>query len=77
MPKMDGMEAAAHIREIDPDDPYYANVPIVALTANAVTGTREMFLKNGFDDFLSKPIDTVKLNAVLEKWIPEGKKERG
>jgi len=51
-------------------------VPIVALTANAVSGTREMFLANGFDDFLSKPIDTVKLNAVLEKWIPKEKQKK-
>jgi HPt (histidine-containing phosphotransfer) domain-containing protein len=50
-------------------------VPIIALTANAVSGTKEMFLENGFNDFLSKPIDTVKLNAILEKWIPKEKQK--
>jgi len=50
-------------------------VPIIALTANAVTGTREMFLESGFNDYLSKPIDTVMLNAILEKWIPKEKQK--
>jgi CheY-like chemotaxis protein/HPt (histidine-containing phosphotransfer) domain-containing protein len=73
MPEMDGVEATQLIRALAEEDPYYANVPIIALTANAVSGTREMFLANGFDDFLSKPIDTVKLNSVLERWIPKEK----
>jgi len=51
-------------------------VPIVALTANAVVGTRRMFLDNGFSDFISKPIDMANLNAVLEKWIPKSKQEK-
>ncbi|MCL2662875.1 MAG: ATP-binding protein [Oscillospiraceae bacterium] len=71
MPEMDGVEAVAHIRAMAAEDPYYSQVPIIALTANAVTGTREMFLENGFNDFLSKPIDTAKLNAILQKWIPK------
>jgi HPt (histidine-containing phosphotransfer) domain-containing protein len=49
-------------------------LPIIALTANAVSGMREMFLENGFNDFLSKPIDTAKLDEVLKKWIPKGKR---
>jgi len=72
MPVMDGVEATRSIRESDGD--YYKNVPIVALTANAVYGMKEMFLENGFSDFISKPIDVVKLNAILEKWIPKEKK---
>ncbi|MDR2559182.1 MAG: response regulator [Oscillospiraceae bacterium] len=77
MPEMDGMEATARIRALsDGDEKYFTNVPIVALTANAVSGTREMFLENGFDEYLSKPIDTVKLNSVLDKFIPK-KKQRG
>jgi len=67
MPKMDGIEAAERIKKIDSD------VPVVALTANAVPGTREMFLENGFCDFLSKPVDIAKLNILLEKWIPKEK----
>jgi CheY-like chemotaxis protein len=76
MPGMDGIETTQRIRELGIDDPYYKNVPIVALTANAVLGTREMFLENSFDDFLSKPIDTVALNGLLEKWIPREKQKK-
>jgi CheY-like chemotaxis protein len=76
MPDMDGVEATGHIRALGAEDPYYKKVPIVILTANAVSGTKEMFLKSGFDDFLSKPIDTIKLNSVLEKWIPKEKKKK-
>jgi CheY-like chemotaxis protein len=51
------------------------HIPIIALTANAVTGMREMFLSSGFDDFLSKPIETGKLFHIVEKWIPEEKRQ--
>jgi signal transduction histidine kinase/CheY-like chemotaxis protein/HPt (histidine-containing phosphotransfer) domain-containing protein len=70
MPQMNGLEATAKIRSMGGEDPYYSSVPIIALTANAVVGTREMYLANGFDDYLSKPIDTVKLAAMLDKWVP-------
>jgi len=76
MPGINGIETTARIRVLGIEDPYYENVPIVALTANVVSGTKEMFLKNGFDDFLSKPIDTVVLNTILEKWIPKDKQEK-
>jgi CheY-like chemotaxis protein len=75
MPVMDGIEATRHIREMGSEDPYYNNVAIIALTANAIEGTRELFLENGFNDFLSKPIDTVLLNTILVKWIPKDKHE--
>jgi CheY-like chemotaxis protein/HPt (histidine-containing phosphotransfer) domain-containing protein len=75
MPDMDGVEATLNIRKMGEKWPYYKNVPVIALTANAVSGTREMFLENGFDDFMSKPIDTVKLNAILRKWIPKEKQK--
>jgi len=75
MPDMDGVEATLLIRKMGEEDPYYENVPIIALTANAVAGTREAFLQIGFNDFISKPIDTVKLNSILEKWIPKGKQK--
>jgi len=71
MPQMDGIEATKHIREVG-----YTELPIIALTANAISGIKEMFLENGFNDFLSKPIDTVKLNAVLAKWLPKEKQEK-
>jgi len=76
MPGMDGTEATALIREKGDEDPYYENLPIIALTANAVSGAKEAFLKSGFNDYLSKPIDTVRLNIVLERWIPKEKKKQ-
>jgi signal transduction histidine kinase/FixJ family two-component response regulator/histone H3/H4 len=63
MPKMDGIEAVRIIRDLG-----YTS-PIVALTANAVAGQAQMFMLNGFDDFISKPIDVLKLNTVLNKLI--------
>jgi CheY-like chemotaxis protein/HPt (histidine-containing phosphotransfer) domain-containing protein len=75
MPGMDGIETTQYIRkmEMEMTNEYFKTVPIVALTANAIVGVKEMFLTNGFSDFLSKPIDMVELNAVLERWIPEAK----
>jgi len=70
MPEMDGIEATKRIRENYPD------LPIIALTANAVSGTKEMFLANGFNDFLSKPIDIIKMNTILAKWLPKEKQEK-
>jgi CheY-like chemotaxis protein len=49
-------------------------IPIIALTANAVSGMREMFLKQGFDDFLSKPMEIAKLDELIAKWTPAEKK---
>jgi len=46
-------------------------MPIIALTANAVVGMREMFISNGFNDFLSKPIDVSKFDEMLDRWIPK------
>jgi signal transduction histidine kinase/CheY-like chemotaxis protein/HPt (histidine-containing phosphotransfer) domain-containing protein len=63
MPKMDGIETTKIIRETG------YNQPIVALTANALAGQAEVFLKNGFDDFISKPIDIRQLHASLIKHI--------
>ncbi|MCL2721395.1 MAG: ATP-binding protein, partial [Treponema sp.] len=70
MPEMDGIEATARIRAMG-----YTNVPIIAFTANAVSGTKEMLIANGFNDFLSKPIDTQKLKAILGKWLPKEKQQ--
>jgi signal transduction histidine kinase len=70
MPEMDGMEACRAIRAMKGG----SHVPIVALTANAVAGMREMYLANGFDDFLSKPVDPVRLDGILLRWIPPSKR---
>jgi CheY-like chemotaxis protein len=76
MPVMDGIETALHIRGMTDIDPYFDVIPIVALTANAVTGVKQLFLDSGFNDFMSKPIDTIKLDVVLEKWLPKDKQKR-
>jgi signal transduction histidine kinase/ActR/RegA family two-component response regulator/HPt (histidine-containing phosphotransfer) domain-containing protein len=68
MPGMDGIEAVRIIRH-EVGGEYARKVPIIVLTANAVTGTREMFLENGFDDFISKPIDIKRLDLALNQWI--------
>ncbi|GHV44447.1 hypothetical protein AGMMS49546_28430 [Spirochaetia bacterium] len=68
MPDMDGLEATALIRAMD--NPWYHTAPIIAFSANAVSGARELFLENGMNDFISKPIDAGKLNQVLAKWLP-------
>ncbi|MDR0440573.1 MAG: response regulator, partial [Candidatus Accumulibacter sp.] len=74
MPVMDGVEATRAIRDMDEER--CRTIPIVALTANAVAGMREMFLENGFNDYLSKPIDVRQLDIVLKEWIPAGKRRR-
>jgi signal transduction histidine kinase/CheY-like chemotaxis protein/HPt (histidine-containing phosphotransfer) domain-containing protein len=70
MPEMDGIEAAVRIRALENGAEYYQKLPIIALTANAVSGQREIFMAGGIDDFLAKPIDTQKLENILEKWLP-------
>jgi signal transduction histidine kinase/CheY-like chemotaxis protein len=79
MPEMDGLEAAAAIRGWEAELGKAAGepakpVPLIALTANAIVGQREMFLQQGLDDFLAKPIEVKQLNTLLERWIPEAKK---
>ena len=73
MPGMDGIEATAQIRKLEYGDGFYQNLPIIALTANAVSGQREFFLQNGINDFLAKPIDIQKLDDILKRWVPEAK----
>jgi len=63
MPEMDGIEAAQHIRDLG------YSAPIIALTANAVSGQADMFFKSGFDDFISKPIDIRQMNTILNKYV--------
>ncbi|CAK7065748.1 MAG: Sensor histidine kinase RcsC [Desulfovibrio sp.] len=71
MPGMDGVEAARRIKSL----PGRSHLPIIALTANAVSGMREFFLDKGMDDFLEKPIEPAKLEALLAKWIPKEKQK--
>jgi len=76
MPGMDGVETMTQIRKLGEQNEYFAQVPIVILTANVVSGMREYFMESGFSDFLSKPLDVVKLNTILEKWVPKEKQRR-
>lgn len=69
MPGMDGVETLKRIRAMERD--VCKTVPIVALTANAVSGAREMFLKEGFCDMVAKPIEMSLFERVLQRWLPE------
>jgi CheY-like chemotaxis protein len=66
---MPGLETTAPMRQTEEG----RNMPVVALTANAVSGMREMFLSEGMNDFLSKPIDPGKPDSILRKWLPNEK----
>jgi signal transduction histidine kinase/DNA-binding response OmpR family regulator len=68
MPVMDGIEATRIIRE-EIGTEYAKTVPIIALTANAITGNEEMFLQKGFQAFLSKPIEMASLDAIIRQWV--------
>ena len=67
MPGMDGIEAMKRIRERED----CRDIPIYALTANAITGAREHYLSLGFNGFLSKPISVEKLNEAIRASLPE------
>ena len=73
MPGMDGVETFHHIRR--KADPYFKEIPIIALTANAIAGAREMFMKEGFTDFLSKPVESSVLHRTLKRHIPVAKQK--
>lgn len=69
MPAMDGVETLHAIRALE-NNPS-ANTPVIALTANAVTGAREFYLKEGFQDYLTKPIDADKFESMLIEYLPD------
>ncbi len=69
MPDMDGVEAVRHIRALPEEK--YRTLPIIALTANVTVETRRMFLANGFNGFLPKPIETGTLNRLLRAWLKD------
>jgi PAS domain S-box-containing protein len=71
MPEMDGIEATRIIRGLDGDK--FKALPIVALTANAVSGAKEEFFEADMNDFISKPIVASHLNKVLKRWLPDDK----
>ncbi|MCR4586907.1 MAG: response regulator, partial [Lachnospiraceae bacterium] len=67
MPGMDGMEAMQKIREMQPEQ----HVPIIALTANAISGMEQQYRQAGFDGFLAKPIEPEKLDGLLRKYLKQ------
>jgi len=71
MPEMDGIETLKRMKQM-PDNRSKA-APIVALTANAISGVREMYLAEGFDDYMSKPIDGIALEKLLSRYLPKEK----
>ncbi|MDR0550496.1 MAG: response regulator [Spirochaetaceae bacterium] len=73
MPEMDGIEALDTIRELGGD---CEDLPVVALTANAITGMKEMFLARGFNGYLAKPIEISKLDGILSTYIRREKWEK-
>ncbi len=75
MPDMDGIETLRHMKGFD--EYPCENTPVIALTANAIQGAREMYLNAGFDDFLSKPVQTEKLEKMMIEWLPKSLVEHG
>jgi len=71
MPEMDGIETLKLARK--QDGGMCRDVTIIALTANAISGVREMYLSEGFDDYISKPISIKQLEELLMKYLPAGK----
>jgi len=69
---MDGVETTGIIRKLGGK---HEKLPIIALTANAIQGAKEMFLSRGFNGFISKPIEIQEMNEVLREWLPPGKIE--
>ncbi len=85
MPVMDGYEATRHIRDLVLESPGKSGpgagadglsagsrIPIIAMTAHAMQGDRELCLAAGMDDYLPKPVSVKSLTTVLEKWLPQG-----
>jgi signal transduction histidine kinase/CheY-like chemotaxis protein/HPt (histidine-containing phosphotransfer) domain-containing protein len=70
MPELDGIETTHIIRRFHPE---YEHVPIIALTANAMGDAQQMFIKEGLNDFIAKPIEVRMLVTVIHKWLPKAK----
>lgn len=68
MPEMDGIETLHRMQELEHKS---KTAPVIILTANAVVGAKENYLSEGFSDYLSKPINTQKLESLLQKYLPE------
>ncbi|MCR5791639.1 MAG: response regulator [Lachnospiraceae bacterium] len=67
MPRMDGVEATHILRNLESE--YLNKVPIIALTANAVNGAKEMLLREGMDDYIAKPFSGAEIASKVKKWL--------
>jgi PAS domain S-box-containing protein len=74
MPEMDGVEAVRAIRNINTE--YAKNIPIIALTANAIAENMQMFLDNGFNAFLPKPFNALSLDSIVKRWVRDKGREQ-
>lgn len=68
MPEMDGKQATAEIRKIEAD----TRIPIVACTAHAMAGDRDMLLDAGLDDYVTKPLKRAAIEEIIQRYMPEG-----
>ena len=69
MPEMDGIETLHHMQQ---QERYRQNKPVViALTANAIVGAKEEYLQEGFVDYISKPIDSARLEEMIHRYLPD------
>jgi signal transduction histidine kinase/CheY-like chemotaxis protein/HPt (histidine-containing phosphotransfer) domain-containing protein len=74
MPELDGVETTRIIRRLHPS---YDDIPIIALTANAIEGVKDVFLREGMNDFVAKPIEMRTFVKTIRKWLPESKIKTG
>jgi len=74
MPELDGYSATAKIRMLK-SATLDNNIPIIAMTANAMAGDRQKCLDSGMNDYLSKPVDPVKVVSMLREWLPNHEKQ--
>ncbi len=71
MPDMDGTEAMQHIRELE--NGLNKDTPFICLTADVVKGAKERYMEQGFDDYLTKPVDSEELEKLVRKYLPDSK----
>lgn len=74
MPELDGVDTTQRIRELGGHN---RDVPIIALTANAMIGTRKEMMDGGMNDFLTKPVQSGRLQEILDAWVPKDKRLTG
>ncbi|RJQ65012.1 MAG: response regulator [Desulfobacteraceae bacterium] len=80
MPKMNGLECTGRIRKLEAESGTVGGsrprIPIIAMTANAIKGDREICLENGMDDYIAKPIQRELVYQIVDKWILKARVHR-